>query len=79
MVDYEGREVTLRCNRFLDGHKSTTYWKSSRPSYEGHLQNKSIISLKLTANHDDMKVYCGTEDQPEMANFTLRIYCMQKV
>lgn len=79
MADYEGRNVTLRCNRFLDGHKSITYWKSSQPSYDGYLQNKSTISLILTANHDDMKVYCGTEEQPEMANFTLRIYRMQSV
>ena len=78
MAGYEGRELTLECTRFLDNKKSTTYWRSSQHSYDGYTQNKLTIS-NLTANHNGVKVYCGSEDQPKMANFTLRIYCMQKV
>ena len=82
IADYKGREIALNCNRFRDGQKCTMHWSgkiinSSQLSYNGHLKNKLTI-LNLTAYHDGEKVYCGTEDEPELANFTLRIYCMQK-
>lgn len=76
MAGYEGGEISLECIRFLDGEKAKTYWKTSQHSYDGHPSNKLNIS-NLNASHDGMEVYCGSEDQPNMNNFTLKIYRMQ--
>jgi hypothetical protein len=37
------------------------------------LQTKLIVQ-KLTANLDGAVLYCGTEQEPQLGNFTLRIF-----
>ena len=37
------------------------------------LQNKLTVQ-NLTSDLDGVIVYCGTEEEPELANITLRIY-----
>ena len=39
----------------------------------GSLQNKLTVH-NLTSNLDGAVLYCGTEQEPQLANFTLRIY-----
>lgn len=39
----------------------------------GFLQNKLTVK-NLTSNLDGAVLYCGTEREPQLANFTLRIY-----
>lgn len=39
----------------------------------GSLQNKLEVK-NLTSNLDGAVLYCGTEREPQLANFTLRIY-----
>ena len=83
VANYEGREINLRCSRFRDGHKSPTQWSrkktwDSQPSRDGSLLNELII-LNLISDLDGMIICCGTEEEPELANFTLRVYRKQKI
>ena len=48
--------------------------KSDWPYFiHGSLQNKLTVK-NLTSNLDGAMLYCGTEREPQLANFTLRIY-----
>ena len=69
----------MRCSRFRDGHKSPTQWsrRSSQPSRGGYSQNELTV-LNLTSNLDGVTICCGTEEEPELANFTLRVYRKQE-
>ena len=40
----------------------------------GGILNTKLTILTLSSNLDGVLVYCGTEDEPLIANFTLRIY-----
>ena len=79
----------LVCNVFRDNQQTTTVWSAGTATSRGIIplsQSSGSLSvsnniyasklsiLALTSDLDNLVVYCGTEEKPELANFTLRIY-----
>ena len=56
--------------------KEITQINNSKEGFliHGSLQNKLTVQ-NLTSNLDGAVLYCGTEQEPRLANFTIRIYC----
>ena len=69
VAGYEGTEVTLNCSRIIDGHSDTPIWTIGNDSLK-----TNTLRRKLTSDEDGLVVYCGTEDERRMVNFTLRVY-----
>ena len=55
--------------------KEITQINNSKEGFliHGSLQNK-LTAQNLTSNLDGAVLYCGTEQEPRLANFTIRIY-----
>ena len=55
--------------------KEITQINNSKEGFliHGSLQNKLTVQ-NLTSNLDGAVLYCGTEQEPQLANFTIRIY-----
>ena len=55
--------------------KEITQINNSKEGFliHGSLQNKLTVQ-NLTSNLDGAVLYCGTEQEPRLANFTIRIY-----
>lgn len=80
---------TLICNAFSDNQQMATKWSTGNIRNE-EIQEVSMnsASLSLTNEHynnklvirclrsdlDNIVVYCGTNETPKLANFTIRLY-----
>lgn len=80
----------LFCNIFSDNQQISTLWNTGNVANgiiqplsqsltslvvtKDSLYENKLTILNLTSNLNDMIVFCGTEEDPKLANFTLRIY-----
>ena len=79
----------LVCDVFRDNQQTTTIWKTGATNSNGifplsqssgslrvsdNTYGNELSILNLTADLDNVIVYCGMEENPMLANFTLRIY-----
>ena len=69
VANYTDGEITLSCRRIRDGRRVNPIWTIGNDSLES-----GTVRRKLTSNEDGVVVYCGTEDERKMVNFTLRVY-----
>lgn len=79
----------LVCNVFRDNQPTTTVWStgtvtsseiiplsqsSASLQVSGGIYAKKLSIVALTPDLDNVIIYCGTKENPKLANFTLRIY-----
>lgn len=90
IAGYKGDNMSaIVCNVFRDNQQISTVWStgnttssriipSSQSSGSLYMSNNTYANElginALTSDLDNVVVYCGTEEKPELANFTLRIY-----
>lgn len=79
----------LLCNVFRDNQQTTTVWSTGTATssriiplsqssgslwVSNNFYTNKLSIHALTSDLDNMVIYCGTEEKPKLANFTLRIY-----